>query len=153
MCVFLSDRDIFRSFLFLEGKYFGRLKVRLNFIEKKYSPVLEKNICGFFFTILKTIKKEFVNLKQSFLTGVEIANNPNIFFVQNHTEININTVFEIEKSAPLLQKDNQTLETLVPLNDLEFFQNNVPANFKFENFKLCMKKEKNIIDKIRLFFI
>ena len=86
-------------------------------------------------------KEAFVNLKESFLSGVNMANNENIFFLQNSIPININNVFEIEKSAPLLQR-----------KDLDFFIKNVPVNFKWDKFNLYMKKSKSIFDKLKLLF-
>lgn len=82
------------------------------------------------------------SLKEIFLTGAKLATHPNIFFVFNEAQIDINNVFDIEKSAPLLQK-----------KDLDFFTQNVPHNFQPQNFKLHIKKNKNLLDRIKLLFI
>lgn len=82
------------------------------------------------------------NLKEIFLTGAKIASHPNIFFIFNDQELNINNIFEVEKSAPLLQKQ-----------DLNFFKQNVQENFNPKNFRLHMKKNKNIFDRIKLLFV
>jgi hypothetical protein len=87
-------------------------------------------------------EKNTYNTKDIFLTGIRLATNQNIFFVFNEIEIDINNVFEIEKSAPFLQKQ-----------DLNFFQQNTPVNFHPKNFKLHMKKNKNILDKLKLLFV
>jgi hypothetical protein len=91
---------------------------------------------------LEYIRDASTDLKEIFLTATRFASHPNIFFVFNELEININNIFDIEKSAPLLQKQ-----------DIEFFKQNVPANFHPKDFKLYMKKKKNILDKIKLLLI
>lgn len=91
---------------------------------------------------LEYIRNANSDLKEIFLTASQFASNPNMFFIFNELEININNVFDIEKSAPLLQKQ-----------DIEFFKQNVPANFHPKDFKLYMKKNKNILDKIKLLLI
>lgn len=91
---------------------------------------------------LEYVRDANSDLKEIFLTATKFASHQNIFFIFNELEININNVFDIEKSAPLLQKQ-----------DLEFFKQNVPPNFHPKNFKLYMKKNKNILDKIKLLFI
>lgn len=91
---------------------------------------------------LEYIRDSNSDLKEIFLTASQFASHPNMFFIFNELEININNVFDIEKSAPLLQRQ-----------DLEFFKQNVPANFHPKNFKLYTKKNKNILDKIKLLLI
>jgi len=90
---------------------------------------------------LEYIRDANSDLKKIFLTASEFANHPNMFFIFNELEININNVFDIEKSAPLLQKQ-----------DIVFFKQNVPPNFHPKNFKLYMKKNKNIWDKLYVKF-
>lgn len=91
---------------------------------------------------LEYIRDANSDLKEIFLTASQFASHSNMFFIFNELEININNVFDIEKSAPLLQKQ-----------DIEFFKQNVPANFHPKDFKLYMKKNKNILDKIKLLLI
>jgi hypothetical protein len=91
---------------------------------------------------LEYVKDKDSDLKNIFLTATKFASHPNIFFVFNEISISINNVFDIEKSTPLLQKQ-----------DIEFFKQNAPPNFHPKDFKLYMKKNKNILDKIKLLFI
>jgi hypothetical protein len=90
---------------------------------------------------LEYVRDVNADLKELFLTATKFASHQNIFFIFNELEIDINNVFDIEKSAPFLQKQ-----------DLNYFTQNVPPNFHPKNFKLYMKKNKNIIDRIKLLF-
>lgn len=90
---------------------------------------------------LEYVRNTNSDLKEIFLTAAKFASHTNIFFIFNELEININNVFDIEKSAPFLQKQ-----------DLNYFTQNVPPNFHPKNFKLYMKKNKNILDKILISF-
>lgn len=87
------------------------------------------------------VKKDHSKLKALFLTGVEIATNENIYFIKDKQIVDLENISKIEKENPLLKK-----------NDTEFFKQNVAENFKWVDFKLYMKKNKNFWDKTKLFF-
>lgn len=88
------------------------------------------------------LKEDFENLKQSFLTTIEITKNSNIYFILNQQILNLENIQKIEKVNPYLLKSN-----------LNFFKDNVPNNFKFENYKLYMKTNKTIFDKVKIILL
>ncbi len=140
----LTNQSTILELLENNAVFLSQHNVEYIILDQNNNDFLLKNISTLpSFQNKKTVytKEAFINFKQSFLSGVNMTNSENIFFIQNSIPININNVYEIEKSAPLLQK-----------KDLEFFIKNVPENFKWEKFKLYMKKSKNIFDKLKLLF-
>lgn len=94
------------------------------------------------FPDVRYVRKEFKNLKTSFLDCGLLATNPKIIYLNSEDIINYNNAELLEKIRPSIFKKD-----LKKVSELKW------ENFKYDDFNFLMKENKTILEKIKTWLI
>lgn len=93
------------------------------------------------FPELKYIRKEFLNLKNTFLEGASLSNGAKIIFLKSDDILTLENIQRIEVVRPNITRDK-----------LEKLRSVSQDNFDYDKFNLLIKDKKTFAEKLKLLF-